>query len=262
MSIINEDFYNSISKELISKVGRLRNFTNHSPSSGVLHEEILKSVLSNFLPSRYSIKTGFIYAKPGVVSMQIDLLIIDESEPASYFFKEGDLVVVHPDAVVCGIEVKTSLRGRKQFEKVTENLSSIKTLAKHRTKKGNIGAYLFAYGGTKLPWKTADEWYKSIQVPNIGHYADSLLILNSVLLVNRIDETGSGFSGHYRIFVENEDSKFHLACLSLFFTSILKYIEMSAGKNSNPFSRALIEGYDLFRSGQVMQYGKGVVQTQ
>lgn len=102
------DLFKSLAAEMVAKYKRLNYFTNHPGSIGTYHETLLKSTLRQFLPKRYSLKTGFVYID-GQVSNQIDILIIDELEPTSYYFQEEDLVVVHPDAVVSAIEVKTTL---------------------------------------------------------------------------------------------------------------------------------------------------------
>lgn len=123
------EYFDSFAAELMSKFKRLNKLdVDHKLSEGTYHEEIIRHVLKNFLSKRYSVKTGFIY-KDGKHSKQIDILIIDESSPAAYYFQEGEFAVVMPEAVVAFIEVKTTLN-TDSFPEAIRNIVSAKQLMK------------------------------------------------------------------------------------------------------------------------------------
>lgn len=258
MSKIQEKFYKSLAEEFISKLGRLNNFIIHGPSIGSYHEEIFKSTLKMFLPERYSLKTGFVYVEPGVVSKQIDILIIDEYEPPSYFFKEGNFVVVHPDAVVCGIEIKTKLTKQKEFHESIDNLISLKEMANKKNKNGNIGAILFAYDGSTFPIATSNRWYKNYKKIREGLYPDMILVLNKAMINLRPSGRANGFGGHYYV-LGNDNAGYGARCLSILFGVIRKYAEVISGKHSNPFSYALFD--NLIWTKEVLLFGVGSKDT-
>lgn len=258
MSKIKDKFYKSLAEEFISKLGRLNNFIDHAPSIGSYHEEVLKNTLRMFLPERYSLKTGFVYVEPGVVSKQIDILIVDENEPPSYFFKEGNFVVVHPDAVICGIEIKTKLTKEKDFHKSIDNLVSLKEMANKKNKPFNIGALLFAYDGSSFPVATANNWYKKYKKIPQYLYPDMVIVLNKAMINLRPSSRTQGFGGHYYV-LGKQYKGYGARCLSIFFAVIRKYAEMSSGKVSNPFSYALFDG--LTWTKEVLLFGKGIENT-
>jgi hypothetical protein len=121
---MDNKFYESFESELQSKFRRIDGLIKHSVSKGNYHESILKEILRNFLTKRYSIKTGFIYLN-GEVSDQLDLMIIDENNPMTYIFQEGDFAIVYPHSVVTVIEVKTVLN-TTTFDQAIKNIASVK----------------------------------------------------------------------------------------------------------------------------------------
>jgi Domain of unknown function (DUF6602) len=124
---ISTAYFDGFAAELTGKLGRLNHLITHSGSTGTYHEEIVRTVLRNFLSKRFSVKTGFIYKDDENVSSQIDILIVDENAPAAYVFQEGDFAVVIPEAVIAFIEVKTTLTSQ-EFHKALKNIASAKKL--------------------------------------------------------------------------------------------------------------------------------------
>jgi hypothetical protein len=104
-------YYSPFAAELLAKFRRVGNLVSHNATTGHYREEILCSVLRNFLSKRYSVKTGFIYKNEAEVSRQIDVLVVDEDIATAYLYQEGDLAIVRPRSVVGAIEVKTVLDG-------------------------------------------------------------------------------------------------------------------------------------------------------
>jgi hypothetical protein len=100
----------------------------HHPSLGLYKERLLMSIISQFVPKRYDVGTGFVIfptarqflngvpeaydvlnSADHVVSRQCDIIVFDANE-FPVIFRDGDFVVVRPEAVRAIVEVKGSLR--------------------------------------------------------------------------------------------------------------------------------------------------------
>jgi hypothetical protein len=127
-----KEYHKSTSKELLAVKDRVRYLINHWGEDGRYKEAVLKSIISRFLPEKFNIGTGFVvkhtnYSEKHQSSPQIDLIVYDTSFPV--LFKEGDFVILTPDAVNAIIEVKANLRN--------QNISKV-------LKKANeIGEFIF-----------------------------------------------------------------------------------------------------------------------
>lgn len=110
-----EIFLSSFSKELESKVKRLDDIIgrDHWLSVGIYKESLLKGFLREILPKKFEVSTGFIISadKSGELlkSAQMDIIIWNSND-YSPFFKDGDFVLIPPEACRAVIEVKSSLR--------------------------------------------------------------------------------------------------------------------------------------------------------
>ncbi len=107
-----EEFHKTTSYELLAVKNRVKNLINHWPEVGRHKEAVLKNIIRRFLPAQFEIGTGFVVKyneelDEHEVSRQIDLIIYNIINPV--LFKEGDFVIVTPDAVYAIIEVKTNL---------------------------------------------------------------------------------------------------------------------------------------------------------
>ena len=151
------EYFESFANEITSKFRRLQSIVGHPTASGDYHEEILRTVLRNFLSKRFSVKKGFIYADPGSVSRQIDVMIIDENCPAAYIFQEGDFAIVLPQAVAAIMEIKTSFNA-PEFDQAIENIASAKSLMEF---PANLTGIVFGFDGTKPTDDILDNLFKS-----------------------------------------------------------------------------------------------------
>lgn len=100
MSLI--DYHRNTSEELLALTNKVRNLINHWGEDGRYKEAVLKNVIKRFLPEKFSIGTGFVIKQTEIrgehlSSRQIDLIIYDNASPL--LFKEGDFVILTPDAV-------------------------------------------------------------------------------------------------------------------------------------------------------------------
>lgn len=173
-------YFDSFAEEIKSKLGRLQALVErHGSTSGDYHEEILRTLLRNFLSKRFSVKKGFICAgsEHGQISKQIDLMVIDENLPMVYVFQEGDFAVVVPEAVVAVMEIKTTLN-KEGFIESFENIFSAKSLMREDLGlfPANLTGIIFGYKyktrskSDSLPSdKTLDNWFKD---PKLSKFKD------------------------------------------------------------------------------------------
>jgi hypothetical protein len=113
MSLI--DYHRTTTKELLALTNKVRNLITHWGEDGRYKEAVLKNVIRRFLPEKFTIGTGFVIKQTNnrgehLSSRQIDLLIYDDASPV--LFKEGDFVILTPDAVKGIIEVKANLQNQ------------------------------------------------------------------------------------------------------------------------------------------------------
>lgn len=113
MSLI--DYHRTTSSELLALTNKVRNLITHWGEDGRYKEAVLKNVIRRFLPEKFSIGTGFVIKQTAnrgehLSSKQIDLIIYDDASPV--LFKEGDFVILTPDAVRGIIEVKANLQNQ------------------------------------------------------------------------------------------------------------------------------------------------------
>ena len=254
--MIDGEYYSGVAMELIGKLRRLGSFTAHSGAVGVYHEEVVREALRPLLSRRFSLKTGFAFVNGSSVSRQGDIVVGDESDPSPYFFQMGDLVVVHPRAVACVIEVKTTL-SRDTFHQALRNLRSFSDVGMAATPPVVVQRALFAFEGARFTADTLHEWFETADVrdepwsyPQIVHVLrEGTLSLQHVKSVNAFG---------YRFVMGEEDDEFKSRGFSLFLQSIRKSIEVKAGLESNPFEYADLR--DLRFSSQYLRIKHGLVE--
>lgn len=146
---IFEKFLSSYNAELLSKVSRLDELIgrDHWLSVGNYKESILRSLISNILPRRYEVSTGFILASDRegklIKSRQIDIIIWDSTNYAP-IFRDGDFVIVPPESCSAVIEVKGKLTA-KELKKSLLNIDfSMECLTAYPF-YNHVCKYIFAY---------------------------------------------------------------------------------------------------------------------
>jgi len=104
-----KEYHKSIAHELDTVKDRIRYLIGdrHWQSDGEHNEAILRKVLRNHLAQMVEVGRGFVCAEHGT-SSQIDILIIHRNKPT--LFREGETLLVTPDAVAAIIEVKTRVQ--------------------------------------------------------------------------------------------------------------------------------------------------------
>lgn len=205
------EYFESFANEIEGKFNRVKMLVSNNVASGNYHEEVLRTILRNFLTKRFSVKTGFIYKDKNEVSNQIDILIVDESSPAAYLFQEGDFAVVIPDAVVATMEVKTTLNA-SDWDKAVSNIASAKRLFEFPV---NLTSIVFGYRGTIPTDKRLNKWFTRSQPVDILKnekplHPDAVLFFSDGCLLTPHNEEGNWSRGgkyYHKLFRSDEVKK-------------------------------------------------------
>ena len=137
-------YHRSLTDELHSLKNRLRNIVDdHNwQADGEYKESALRSVIRRHLPESMLVGRGFIVTEH-TTSSQIDILIVDRNAPT--LFKDGDLMIVTPDAVKAAIEVKTSLRPMQEIQEAVLKLAEIGRMSQRAASQNPIWTGIFVY---------------------------------------------------------------------------------------------------------------------
>lgn len=251
--------YQNYAKELISKVGRLSELTCHAPSVGTFHENIVSNYLENFISQRFSVKTGFVYnSGTGKSSPQIDILIVDENVPSAYLFKDKDLVVATPEAVVCAIEIKTNF-DKNSFNDICKKSSQYREV---NPTGHNIISLCFKSKVSKI--ETVSSWYKDSSLNDDWlYYPNEITVLDLLILKSMPEPLIKPAGSSYIVCNEGVDTQ--EALLTSFLFSIMKLCELKAGINTDKTISAIFAGdFDkLFTQKHIVfKYGVGSVDLE
>lgn len=248
---MNEQFYRGLAEEMGAKLRRVGAFVNHAPSIGSYHEEALRTLLRSMLPDRFTLRHGFAYDTKLGASLQGDILIVDEHHPGAYLFREGDFAVVAPEALVCVVEVKTTLT-KSSFRDAMVCLHSFRKVSPDRA---NPTTFLFSYESAAFTAKRLSEWYTAVPVPDqLQNYPFAIYSLDrgAILLMLSPEKEW------YHMPVEGEGGAgVKLRALSVFLQTIRKSVLLYSGVRTNPFANALFDGLKYGKFGY--KFGPAVV---
>ena len=248
---MQQSFYLGLANELAAKVGRINAFVRHGPSIGAYHEEVLRAVLRNMLPDRFSLRTGFVFNPTKGASQQGDIPVVDEHHPDAYYFREGNFAIVSGKGIACVIEVKTKLNGATFKDSLT-NLASFQSVLEPADRPLTL---VFAFNSSSLSPSTLDRWYKNVELQDkIENYPASILSLNRGMIILRPKDQENW--GHHVVTGENDRGP-KLKCLSLFLQTVRKATQLKAKTDGNPFELASLDG--LASSLQRFRYKKGLI---
>lgn len=202
------------------------------------------------LTDRYSLCTGFTFDPARKASQQGDILVVDETHPDAYYFREGSFAVVKPEAVASVIEVKTTLN-RQRFREALKALHSFRELAPN---PALLTTFVFAFKAPKFQPARMHDWYLRANLPDsLSSYPSAIFALNAGLLTLR-QVPDSGLA-HFVVLGDTGRGP-RLKCLSVFLQTIRKSILSHAGNKTNPFDLAVLD--DLSWSQEYLKLGVGV----
>jgi len=121
------------SAELTAQRARLDELIGeaHWLSVGTYKEALVRRLLREKAPKSTEVGTGFVLAQlegKRLISKQIDVLVWDATNH-SPIFRDGEFVIIPPEACRAAIEVKGRL-GRSELVEALENLERVTTLAR------------------------------------------------------------------------------------------------------------------------------------
>jgi hypothetical protein len=144
-------YHRSLTTELLAVKDRVRSLVrydnprhrSHWLTDGEWKEAVLRSVLRRHMPESVVVGRGFIVGRE-FSSTQIDLLVLRPLKPT--LFRDGDLVVVTPDAAGAVVQVKTKLDGNAAWHKAAMDLARISQRCREIS-KNDLWTGIFAYEG-------------------------------------------------------------------------------------------------------------------
>lgn len=101
---------------------------SHSATRGAGHEQIWGRWLERYLPTRYSVGTGFVIDSKGQQSLQQDIILFDRQYSPLLLNKDG-ILFVPAEAVYAIIEVKSNL-GNAELKDAAKKIASVKALSR------------------------------------------------------------------------------------------------------------------------------------
>jgi len=116
------EYIKLVSDSFDQKIRYINSFTRHSPTIGEWREYILREIIRQHTPKRFSVSSGFIYKDESNVSPQIDILIYD-STSFGPLFEFGGIVVVRPESAVCAIEIKSKLDKTGLYDSIKDSIN-------------------------------------------------------------------------------------------------------------------------------------------
>lgn len=134
------EYHKALTSELEAAKGKLANLVEHWASVGALREAVFRSVLRRHLPDSVAVGSGFVVDRGGR-STQLDILVTRPHKP--FLFRDGDVLVVTPDVPAVIVEVKTRLRGEKEWGEAIDKLASVYGAGR----QGGPKLGLFCYDG-------------------------------------------------------------------------------------------------------------------
>lgn len=133
-------YHKSIASEMREVKDRIRNLigARHWQSDGEHKEAVLRRVLRSHLAQSLEVGRGFVCAEHAT-STQIDILITQRNKPT--LFREGETLLVTPDAVACLIEVKTGIDDN--LENVLSKLADNAEMVRESNPACVVGLFVF-----------------------------------------------------------------------------------------------------------------------
>jgi len=197
-------FLSTFGEELRSKVSRLDNIIgrDHWLSVGTYKESLVRNFLRSTLPKRFEVSTGFLLSKDFhgnlVKSRQIDILIWDSAN-YSAIFRDGEFVIVPPEACRIVIEVK----GRLKLSEIEESIDGFDQLTRFLGVEFNqgfkIARYVFAFDlakGVSFPESILRKAAKVYQNSKTIRIADRTNFIRSYISKEKFIFDGIFVLGH------------------------------------------------------------------
>lgn len=141
-----DNYFRSLTSETEALKDRVRYLIEdrHWQTDGEWKESVVKQVLRRYLPASVSVGRGFVVSAENC-SHQLDILIFDSSKPV--LFRDGDLAIVTPDAVVGIVEVKSRADSAILAKAAVKIADDIAFVRRHPNSNAFAGIFAFEDGG-------------------------------------------------------------------------------------------------------------------
>jgi hypothetical protein len=128
-----DELFDGVSKNLEIDFEKKAKMLGHPGEVGTGRENVLKSILTKYIPKRYVVESGFVIDALGNRSEQIDIIIYEANyTPVFEIVKEKKFFPC--ETVVAVGQVKTNINSRKKMQECLNNIKSVKEL--DRSNKG------------------------------------------------------------------------------------------------------------------------------
>ena len=127
MTSVHEQYFNTIYSDFAAKIEVISRLIKSSPAEqGRIVENVVRDLLEEYLPARYSFGTGFVIDSGGQQSRQCDIVIYDTVVSAGMLARTGPMLF--PVESVYGVvEVKSTLNA-KEIRDAFSHIASVKRL--------------------------------------------------------------------------------------------------------------------------------------
>lgn len=177
--------FQEASKKLRQDFERIKNLP-HQGEKGREAENILKTFLSEHLPKRFNVCSGFILDRNDNVSRQTDVIVFDANScPILETFEDN--LIIPSDNAVAVIEVKSNLT-EKDILDAAEKIAQIKVLNKSKIDlppgPWNIKTIgiLFAFKSTLSLETVSKHYHSTIATYGLGKHIDYIFILDEGMI--------------------------------------------------------------------------------
>ncbi len=209
-----DQYFSEVSAQLRKQAKLLSDaFSSHHPSSGTNKERLISDFINNYVPKKFTVDTGIVMDRNGVLSNEADIVIADSINNAP-LFPDGEKKLWPVESVYEVIEVKSTLT-KPEMENAIEKCRRFKRLsrefAQNIEKPANRESLftIWAFEGPEP--KTIKENYVDAtrEVPE-NERPDFVVVIESMLMTSGgywvLSKYGHPSSKHYRTLPQTEKS--------------------------------------------------------
>ncbi len=124
-----DQYFSEVSAQLRKQAKLLSDaFSSHHPSSGTNKERLISDFINNYVPKKFTVDTGIVMERNGVLSNEADIVIADSINNAP-LFPDGEKKLWPVESVYEVIEVKSTLT-KPEMENAIEKCRRFKRLSR------------------------------------------------------------------------------------------------------------------------------------
>jgi len=183
-NISRQDIFLQAAKRLRSEFEELA-VVPHNAVKGHEAEQLIRRFLTEHIPKRFDVGSGFVLDPNGMVSPQTDVIIYDAYNCPVYRASE-EAAIFPSNNVAVVVEVKSNL-DKDSLKDAWKKTELIKSMAKHKAEvpgpyKAQTVGFLFAFN-TKLKLTTIADHYRNLfRESGIGRHIDYIIVLDKGII--------------------------------------------------------------------------------